>query len=96
MVPYDDKSAFVTSGIRFGVAAVTTRGMLENDMQFVVNAIDKALMNADDAAILAGLKKKSTHLWNNLYCILNWDNCLNNYLDDYSVDCLMMVDPKSI
>ena len=58
MVPYDDKSAFVTSGIRFGVAAITTRGMLEKDMQFVVDAIDKALMNADDEAILAALKKQ--------------------------------------
>jgi glycine hydroxymethyltransferase len=58
MVPYDDKSAFVTSGIRFGVAAVTTRGMLENDMQFVVDAIDRCLMNADDAAILAEVKKQ--------------------------------------
>ncbi len=58
MVPYDDKSAFVTSGIRFGVAAVTTRGMLENDMQFVVDAIDRSLMHADDAAILADVKKQ--------------------------------------
>jgi len=58
MVPYDDKSAFVTSGIRFGVAAVTTRGMIENDMEFVVNAIDKTLMNADDAAILTGIKNE--------------------------------------
>lgn len=57
MVPYDDKSAFVTSGIRFGVAAVTTRGMLEKDMQFVVDSIDKALMNADDVAILSGIRK---------------------------------------
>jgi glycine hydroxymethyltransferase len=56
MVPYDDKSAFVTSGIRFGVAAITTRGMKESDMAFVVNAIDVALMNADDAAKLATLK----------------------------------------
>jgi len=58
MVPYDDKSAFVTSGIRFGVAAVTTRGMLENDMQFVVDVIDRSLMHADDAAILADVKKQ--------------------------------------
>lgn len=58
MVPYDDKSAFVTSGIRFGVAAVTTRGMIEKDMEFVVNAIDKTLMNADDAAVLAGVKNE--------------------------------------
>ena len=56
MVPYDDKSAFVTSGIRFGVAAVTTRGMTESNMEFVVNAIDQALMNADDAVLLAKLK----------------------------------------
>lgn len=58
MVPYDDKSAFVTSGIRFGVAAVTTRGMIEKDMEFVVNAIDKTLMNADDAQILSAVKSE--------------------------------------
>ncbi|RXK81235.1 serine hydroxymethyltransferase [Filimonas effusa] len=56
MVPYDDKSAFVTSGIRFGVAAITTRGMKEEHMQFVVNAIDNVLMNADDAALIAKVK----------------------------------------
>jgi glycine hydroxymethyltransferase len=56
MVPYDDKSAFVTSGIRFGVAAITTRGMKEADMAFVVNAIDAVLMNADDASKLATSK----------------------------------------
>ena len=57
MVPYDDKSAFVTSGIRLGVPAITTRGMKEEHMIFVVNAIDKVLMNADDAAVLAAVKK---------------------------------------
>jgi glycine hydroxymethyltransferase len=56
MVPYDDKSAFVTSGIRFGVAAITTRGMKEDHMNFVVDAIDTALMNADDEAVLAKTK----------------------------------------
>ncbi len=58
MVPYDDKSAFVTSGIRFGVAAITTRGMIEKDMEFVVNSIDNALMNADDEAKLKEIKKQ--------------------------------------
>jgi glycine hydroxymethyltransferase len=58
MVPYDDKSAFVTSGIRFGVAAITTRGFKEDQMQFVVNAIDHVLMNADDANIIATVKKQ--------------------------------------
>lgn len=56
MVPYDDKSAFVTSGIRFGVAAITTRGMKEEHMPFVVDMIDKTLMNADDAIYLSNLK----------------------------------------
>src|SRR6187551_392325 len=48
MVPFDDKSAFVTSGIRVGTPAVTTRGMKEEHMQFIVNVIDNVLMNADD------------------------------------------------
>lgn len=58
MVPYDDKSAFVTSGIRFGVAAITTRGMIEKDMEFVVNAIDNTLMNADDENKLKEIRKQ--------------------------------------
>lgn len=58
MVPFDDKSAFVTSGIRVGVPAITTRGMNEEHMQFVVNSIDKALMNADDENILTALRKE--------------------------------------
>ncbi|MBL7761479.1 MAG: serine hydroxymethyltransferase [Sediminibacterium sp.] len=58
MVPFDDKSAFITSGIRFGVPAITTRGMKEADMQFVVNAIDDVLMNADDANIIGKVKKQ--------------------------------------
>ncbi len=58
MVPYDDKSAFVTSGIRFGVAAITTRGMTETHIPFVVEAIDKALMNADNETVLSDTKKE--------------------------------------
>jgi len=48
-VPYDDKSPFVTSGIRIGVPAITTRGMKEEHMQTVVDFIDTVLMNIDDA-----------------------------------------------
>lgn len=55
-VPFDDKSPFVTSGIRVGVPAVTTRGMKEADMETVVALIDKVLMNADDEAIIGGVK----------------------------------------
>ena len=58
MVPFDDKSAFVTSGIRFGVPAITTRGFKEEHMQFVVNVIDNVLMNADDANVIATVKKQ--------------------------------------
>ncbi len=58
MVPYDDKSAFVTSGIRFGVAAITTRGMNEGHIPFVVDAIDTVLMNADNETLLANTKKE--------------------------------------
>lgn len=47
-VPYDDKSPFVTSGIRIGVPAITTRGMREEHMQTVVDFIDNVLMNLDD------------------------------------------------
>lgn len=48
MVPFDDKSPFVTSGIRVGTAAVTTRGLKENDMQAIVDFIDRAITNYED------------------------------------------------
>ena len=56
MVPFDDKSAFVTSGIRVGTAAITTRGMKEEHMQFVVNALDNVLMNADDENVISAVR----------------------------------------
>jgi len=58
MVPFDDKSAFVTSGIRVGVPAITTRGMNEEHMQWVVDAIDRVLMNADDENIITSVRKQ--------------------------------------
>ncbi len=58
MVPYDDKSAFVTSGIRVGVPAITTRGMKEDHMQFVVDVIDEVLMNADNEGSITGVRNK--------------------------------------
>lgn len=56
-VPYDDKSPFITSGIRVGVPAITTRGMKEAHMQTVVDLIDKVLMNIDDAAVIESVSK---------------------------------------
>jgi glycine hydroxymethyltransferase len=58
MVPFDDKSAFVTSGIRVGVPAITTRGMKEANMATVVEMIDKALVNAENDDVLCGLRKE--------------------------------------
>ena len=55
-VPFDDKSPFVTSGIRVGVPAVTTRGLKEEQMETVVALIDKVLMNADDEITLNSVK----------------------------------------
>ncbi|MET0244218.1 MAG: serine hydroxymethyltransferase [Flavitalea sp.] len=58
MVPFDDKSAFVTSGIRVGVSAITTRGMKEAHMATVFGFIDKALTNADNEPLLESLAKE--------------------------------------
>ncbi len=58
MVPFDDKSAFVTSGIRIGTPAITTRGLKETDMQFIVNMVDNVLMNADDENVINTVRKQ--------------------------------------
>jgi glycine hydroxymethyltransferase len=52
MVPFDDKSPFTTSGIRVGTPAITTRGLVEEDMETVVALIDKVLKNITDEAVL--------------------------------------------
>ena len=56
MVPFDDKSPFVTSGIRVGTPAVTTRGLMEDDMIRIVELIDKAIMNAENEGVLKQIK----------------------------------------
>lgn len=57
-VPFDDKSPFVTSGIRVGVPAITTRGLQESDMEKVVELIDRVLMHADDETIISAVKNE--------------------------------------
>ncbi|MBP4139010.1 serine hydroxymethyltransferase [Flavobacterium geliluteum] len=52
MVPFDDKSPFVTSGIRVGTAAITTRGLVEEDMETIVALIDKVLTDHTNEAII--------------------------------------------
>jgi glycine hydroxymethyltransferase len=56
MVPFDDKSPFITSGIRIGVPAVTTRGLKEAHMQQIVNWLDAVLMAPDNEATLANVR----------------------------------------
>lgn len=58
MVPFDDKSPFVTSGIRIGTAAVTTRGLTELDMQQIVELVDEVIMNFDDDAMLSAIAEQ--------------------------------------
>jgi glycine hydroxymethyltransferase len=58
MVPFDDKSPFVTSGIRIGTPAITTRGLKDADMPKIVELIDEVIMNKDNVEKLAGIKAK--------------------------------------
>ncbi len=58
MVPFDDKSPFVTSGIRIGTAAITTRGLKEKECLKVVDLVDAALMNKDNPKELLKIRKK--------------------------------------
>lgn len=58
MVPFDDKSPFVTSGIRFGTAAITTRGLNEANMATIVDLIDEVLSQPENEDVIASVKKK--------------------------------------
>ena len=57
-VPFDDKSPFVTSGIRVGVPAVTTRGLREKEMEQIVTLIDQVLMQADNELVIAQTREE--------------------------------------
>ena len=62
MVPFDDKSPFVTSGIRIGTPAITTRGLVEADMQLVVDLVDEVIMNFNDLEKLDAIALKVNKL----------------------------------
>jgi glycine hydroxymethyltransferase len=62
MVPFDDKSPFVTSGIRVGTPAITTRGLVEEDMETIVALIDKVLMNHTDEDLLEQVAEEVNEL----------------------------------
>jgi len=58
MVPFDDKSPFVTSGIRVGTPAITTRGLTEGDMETIVDLVDEVINNYKNEDILESIKEK--------------------------------------
>ncbi|THV59757.1 serine hydroxymethyltransferase [Flagellimonas alvinocaridis] len=62
MVPFDDQSPFITSGIRFGTPAITTRGLKEDDMETIVEFIDQVLMNPEDEKGIEQVRKKVNEL----------------------------------
>ncbi len=62
MVPYDDKSPFVTSGIRVGTAAITTRGLKEKHMETIVDLIDAVLLDPENETSIKKIRKKVHNL----------------------------------
>ena len=65
MVPFDDRSPFVTSGIRVGTPAITTRGLKESDMEAVVGFIDEAIQNADNDEVLHEIGERVSNMMSN-------------------------------
>jgi glycine hydroxymethyltransferase len=66
MVPFDDKSPFVTSGVRIGTAAVTTRGLIEKDMLKIVDLIDGVIQNFEDEAKLDAIAMQVNEMMSGL------------------------------
>jgi len=64
LIPFDDKSPFLTSGIRIGTPAVTTRGMKEKEMKEIAAFIDEVVSNATNEKIVSGVKEKVLALTN--------------------------------
>ena len=66
MVPFDDKSPFVTSGIRVGTSAITTRGIKENQIAAIVELIDEVIVSKENAVVIENVKKKVNALMSDL------------------------------
>ncbi|MDE6683368.1 MAG: serine hydroxymethyltransferase, partial [Muribaculaceae bacterium] len=68
---YDSRSPFLTSGLRFGTAAITTRGAKEDLMETIADFIDRVLTNADDPAVIAEVRSQVNELMND-YPMFAW------------------------
>ena len=64
MVPFDTQSPFITSGIRVGTPAITTRGIKENNISNIVDLIDRIILNHNDESIISSTKKEVNNLMN--------------------------------
>ena len=62
MIPFDEKSPFITSGIRIGTPAITTRGMQKDDMKKIVSLIDMVIKNTNDDHKLLSVKNEVNEL----------------------------------
>ena len=71
MVPYDTRSPFLTSGLRFGTAAITTRGAKEELMHKIVDLIDRVLENAHDETVIAQVRSEVNDMMND-YPMFAW------------------------
>ena len=71
MVPFDSRSAFQTSGIRIGTPAITTRGVKEDKMEYIVSLIDRVLSAPEDEAVIAAVRKEVNEMMAN-YPIFAW------------------------
>ncbi len=71
MVPYDTRSPFLTSGLRFGTAAITTRGAKEDMMEIIADKIDRVLSNADDEKVIAEVRQEVNDMMNE-YPMFAW------------------------
>ena len=58
MVPFDSRSPFLTSGLRVGTPAVTTRGLKEEDMGIIVDLIDEVISHIEDEAVIVRIGEK--------------------------------------
>ena len=71
MVPYDSRSPFLTSGLRFGTAAITTRGAKEEMMDKIADLIDEVLTHADEPEVIAKVRNEVNEMMND-YPMFAW------------------------